>query len=249
MEHKPEYKFKLDLASASEIENEKFSFIDCPSCGSQVEGGKINLDKLLASCNSCNAVFSVEEDIAKLKTKVKLNQEIEQPVEVEKFYFGEELDISVKQTISGYEAIAAYLFPFLMLMGGLLYFKGKISFVFPIICLIIFAIGLFSIINLKKHRVQIKVNKDDLIIENRPKKLVKDRRFSSRNINQLYVYSHPNPSDGSINYGLKIVMDGVEGQKHEKLVGGMKTLREAKFVEQEIERHLRIVNKKMLEEV
>lgn len=249
MEHKPEYKFKLDLASASEQENEKYSFIDCPNCGNQVNATGINLNQLIATCNSCNALFSVEEDVAKLKTKVKLNQEFDQPVEVEKFYFGNELDLSVSQSISGLEGIAAYLFPFLALMGGLLYYKGKITFIFPLICLIIFAVGLISLINLKKHRTQIKVTEDDVIVENRPKKLRKDKRFNSRDINQLYVFTHPNASDGSTNYGLKIVVDGVEGQTHQQLLKGLKTLREAKFIEQEIEKHLKIVNKKMLEEV
>ena len=44
-------------------------------------------------------------------------------------------------------------------------------------------------------------------------------------------------------------MDEVGGKKHVEFIKGLKTVRAAKYIEQEIEKHLDIPNEKMLEEV
>ncbi len=60
--------------------------------------------------------------------------------------------------------------------------------------------------------------------------------FAANEIDQLYLTPS---SDGMGYYTIHMIINGLEGQKHEKLMT-VKTLSKAKYLEQEIERYLDI---------
>ena len=68
------------------------------------------------------------------------------------------------------------------------------------------------------------------------------KSFKTQEIKQLYVA----PVNGS--YYLKIITEGVQGQKHHTLLGGLTSPTKAKYLEQEIEKFLGIPDKRVPEE-
>jgi len=249
MDYKPKHKFKLDLSEVDETSNEIFVHIDCPSCGTQVGSDGLELSSKVAKCSSCNAVFPFEKELSRLKSKIEKAAVYKQPNGVEKFYFGDELDISIQQIGTGIEMMIVMLLPLTSLIGFAGVAKGKFGIFIPAVLLLISAVVIISLLNIKKHRTHVRVGSDLISVEHRPKKGRRDKIYKSRDVDQLYVTKYPNPWTGAQIYGVQMVVNSGQGQKHIRLVGGMKTMREAKFVEQEIENHLNISNEVMIEEV
>lgn len=247
MKHKPFHKIKLDLNEYSDDDSNDFEFVDCPSCKSQVDADGINLDHLMAKCNSCNAVFSIDDVKTQLKTKHKSKQPIERPEGVEKFYFGEELDLTVNQTGYFLEWYFAFFFPFMALgfFGG--WTQGVVPLFVPILCLVIAIVSIVSLITKKRHLSHIRVNRSNIDVIHRPNKFKRNVEIETSQVEQIYVANIPIAGGGK--YALKAVVNGDDGQKHKVLLKGIKTVRAAKYMEQEIESYLGIENQEMLEEV
>ena len=251
MEHKPKYKLKLDLEGVEEHSKGQFAFIDCPSCNSQVSAADMNLNDKIAKCGSCNAVFPIKDQIAGIESVAKQGEEIGQPNEVEKFYFGDELDLSVQQGMSPIEAWAIFLTPLLGLIAFAFYKKSElpIPIMLPMIFVLIFGLAILSLMNIKKHKTHIRVKSDNITVEHKPKKAQKAKHFDTRDVEQVYVDSYTDPMSGAGVFGLQLVIDEGNGKKHVRLHGAIKKLRVAKYMEQEIEKHLGLEDKPMIEEI
>ena len=76
----------------------------------------------------------------------------------------------------------------------------------------------------------------------RPKKFIKDQQFNIKDIDQIYTRSVSGLSS------IFMIVNGIDGQKHIKLIQGLDSLSKARFLEQEIERHLGIVDRNIPEE-
>lgn len=248
MDYKPKHKFKLDLSEVDETSQETFVHIDCPSCGTQVGSDDLELSSKIGKCASCNAVFPFDKELEELKLKVDKASVFKQPSGVEKFYFGDELDLSIQQIGTGLEMMIVMILPFFALIGFAGVAKDKFSIFIPALLTFISAIPIVSLMNIKKHRTYVRVASDLVSVEHRPKKGRADKFYKSKDIDQLYVTKYPNPWTGAQVYGVQMVVDDGGGQKHIRLIGGMKTIREAKFMEQEIENHLKIQDVPMIEE-
>ncbi len=248
MDYKSEYKskIKLDLQEESTI-NKNFTFIDCPSCTSHVESDNININDKIAKCNSCNAVFPIHEELNSLLTKLKKIEIYEQPKGVEKYQLGDELELTLQQSVSLLEILVLTIFPFFAVIAFAAFTKGKAPIWISLAAMTPVILATLSLINLKRHKTQLIVTKEKLIVEHRPKKFRADLIYSCIDIKQLYSYKYMD-SNGSQAYGVKVVLNGLDGEEHKKLLGGLQSLRHAKYVEQEIEEFLSIENKKMLEE-
>lgn len=246
MKYKPIHKLKLDLNENYGESKEKFESINCPSCSSGVDADNLFITDRVGKCNSCNVVFSIEEVLHRIKTTNKI-ESIELPVGVEKYYYGDELDLTFQQSISVLEVIAAILLPLASLgvFGG--YAEGEMPLFFPVFFLCLTILSLVNIITSKRHKTEIRVSNESLIINNRPKKFRKNKSVDSSTIEQIYTKRFGD-TNSSQYFGVVAVVNKIEGQTHEVLIPRIKTIREAKFIEQEIEKHLGIENKEMLEE-
>lgn len=249
MEYKPKHKFKLDLSEAEELSEEKFIHVNCPSCNTRIESDGLELTSKIAKCNSCHAVFPFNNELSKLKSQIDKATVFQQPKEIEKFYFGEELDLSFQQNPSWYEVLGVMIAPIFGLITMMGYYKGKVPIYIPLILLFVGAAVIVSLMNLKKHKTHLRIESEFLTVEHRPKKGKKDAIYKSKEIDQLYVTKYTDSWSGAQVYGVQMVLNESNGQKHVRLAGGLKTIREAKFIEQEIESHLNIKNEAMIEEV
>lgn len=235
---------KLELQNLKKEISQKIKKIHCPSCDEEVVSNDINLQNSVAKCGHCNVIFSIEEEMENVKTKNEFKQQILRPEGIDLFYFGDELDITTVQHIQGFDAWAIGFAP-LMAIGTIMHFflaDNPIPSFFPISFSILALYYIYKAFNYSNNKTYIDINNRFLSIRHRPKTFRKDKMFAADEIDQLYLKPS---SDGVGHFTIYMVINGQEGQKHEKLMN-VNTLSKAKYLEQEIERYLHISDREVL---
>lgn len=216
--------------------------VRCPSCLGEIPAVDINIQEKVAKCISCNGLFSVKPIIDDLTEKPSMRQEIIRPEGIEIFKFQDELEISVKQPFLVGEIMAVVFIPFFTVMFTIAFLAGKFDATAMIISWSLLAIALINLVLRKKHKIHINVDSRNLSIVWRPRKFMKTRVIPVGEIDQLYVATASGISS------IFIVVNGVEGQRHMKILSGLRGVSRARYLEQEIEKHLGIKNRKVPEE-
>ncbi len=234
---------KLELKELNKDFPKVFKKIHCPSCGDQVTADNLNLQNSVAKCGSCNVIFSIEEDLESVANKKEMKQEVFRPEGIDLFYYKEELDITVQQHLQGVDLYGLCLFPFFAVFSLLFFFDKGISIYYPIASILGSLIFAYRAMNYSKNKTYIEINDRTLSIKSRPKNFKKDKTFLANDIDQLYLKQ---AGDGSGYFTIHMLVNGLEGQKHEKLMT-VNTISKAKYLEQEIERYLNIEDRKVPE--
>ncbi len=249
LEYKGDYQLKLEKLKKLSLEPKAaFNKIFCPSCATEVPATNLNINDKIAKCGACNVVFSFQETVNNLFTNPsKVKQEIIRPEGIDLFYFKEELDITIQQPYSGLEFLMAFcglLFGFLFTMIAI-----KKGGSFPPMAAIFFwlmtAYPIYSWSRHAKNKIYININERLLNIEWRPKKGTKDQSYNLQDIDQLYIRKNAN----SGLFDVQMIVNGIEGQKHIRLIPSLDNLSKARYLEQEIEKHLGIIDREVLEEI
>jgi hypothetical protein len=234
---------KLELREIKKEFPKTYKKVNCPSCETEVAADNLNLQNSIAKCGSCNALFSIEEEIENLKPKKLMKQEVIRPEGIDLFHFKDDLDITVQQHLQGLNAMGLIFLPMLAMFSILIFFTKGIPIFYPLL----FTLGsfyfIYQVLNQSKNKTFIDINDKFLSIRSRPKNFKKDRNFAASDIDQLYIKE---AMEGSGYYTLFMVVNGLEGQKHEKLLT-VNTLSKAKYLEQEIELYLNIEDKEVAE--
>lgn len=242
-QHKHEYKpaEKLKLREFEDGFPKVFKSVECPSCRERVNATDINLDKSLAKCSNCHVLFSIEEEVAQVLQKEDVKQTYLRPEGIEMFSYKGELDFTMSQTIQGVDLFVLLILPMLSVFAILLtVLKGFTLFVtLPMTLASIYYI--YKWITYSKHKLHVDINQETLSVRYRPNNFKKDKTYRTSDIDQLYLVHAP---DGTGYYRIKMVVNGVEGQKHVSLLTAT-TLAKAKYLEQEIERYLKIEDRKV----
>lgn len=241
-EYKQPHKEFLDL---SDIDSGKslFSKVCCPSCEKDITADHLNIQDKIGKCIDCNVVFPFDDQLKGFNHgSQKLKQEILRPEGIELFSYKDELELSFRASASVMD-IFVFIFGF-MHVFPLLGVGLEKGLAVPIIMAA--ALSLFLLLYLIMRWTQKKyvtINERHVIIESKPKFLSRFKSFDTRDINQIYVYKNPNGSY----WELKMILDEGKGQKHIKLTT-LNSASKAKFLEQEIERHLGIQDVEVPEE-
>lgn len=236
---------KLDLKDIQEESPKIFTNVHCPSCSEEVPADHLNLQNSMAKCGSCHVIFSIDQEVKKVSTASEMKQEVFRPEGIDLFYFGDDLDITVQQHVQGVDLWGLSIFPAAAFFSTILYFSDKTDFSLYI-PLAITAVALYFIyraLNYSNNKTYIDVNDKILSIKSRPTHFQKDRTYLASDIDQLYIKNSP---DGMGYFSIYMIINGLEGQKHERLIT-VKTLSKAKYLEQEIERYLHIEDREVLE--
>jgi len=243
------YQHKLELKDIKKEFPKVYQKVCCPSCDGEVTTANINIKDKIAMCDDCNVVFPFPDDLLNIVTSDNTtSQEILRPEGIEIFHFKNEMDITVKQPYTGVEIIPMMLIPFFAVFSTLAYFaKGTIPLSPVIIGWGLLVLLAYYFTQRQKHKIHITVDDNGLSIEWRPKKLKKDKHFAISDIEQLYTKKITDSDDG-MGAQVYMIVDSGNGHKHEKLVFGLDSNSKAKYLEQEIERKLGIVNRKVPEE-
>ena len=238
MEQKYKDKYKpLDLEA---IKEQDFSLINCPKCSCETPAANIDLSDKLAKCDNCNAIFSIKDKVVELQS-VNINEEIAKPVGVDILEYNGQLELTLDQPSSILHTVSASLSPFVALMLFGIYAKEGNSFLIYMSLAFTFAFvfSLVSLIRHKRNKIFVTVTQEELSIEYRPKNFINDKLYSAHSIEQLFVKKDHN------GLCLHMVVNELEGQKTQKLIGRFTDITKAKYIEQEIEKYLGIKNKRI----
>ena len=252
-----EYKYKEKL-ELREIELPSvLQKIDCPTCATTIPADNLNIQTNIAKCNSCNGIFSFGNEVEKLSNQNTITQEILRPEGVELTHFQDKLDISVAQPWTNLEVILVSLFPMLVMMlstGILFIFTellpafeqfGKLAMITLWITSLIGYVAYFFI--RKKHKIYVHIDDQNLYIEWRPKKFLRDKKYAIEDISQVYI-KNATSAGGVKGAAIFMIVNDINGQKHVELVKTVDSRTKAKYIEQEIEKHLGIKDQRVPDE-
>lgn len=246
MEHKPIDKYKVELKEISLESEEVFKRIKCPACHNNVPADNININDKIAKCNTCDVVFPFEKEIENFITPQSIKQEVIRPEGIDIFRFRNELDISIQQPFLVREIIAMAIVPLFAIAGTKLFANGKISFIWFAICWMITITPYLALFFRSKQRIHINIDSKYLYLEWRPKKLVKDKQYNVEEIHQIYTKT--TTANGQQHHVYMIVNGKDGGQKHIPLIQNVGSLSKARYLEQEIEKHIGITDRQVPEE-
>lgn len=245
-EHKESYKPLHKHKEQDRVELPKtFKILCCPNCDSELPTENLNLDKNLGKCNSCNAVFSIENELIDLqKGPQKIKQEILRPEGVELFHYQNNFAAYFDQPIAPIEwpFVFIYVIAFIAGIGASLELQTIIPF-------LILSVGssllhyLYYLTRKERHRVILEIDEGYLNILWRPRKFIVDKSYKIEDIHQFYVKAR---SDKAVWY-LYMIVDEGQGQKHIKLTSTYSASK-TKYLEQEIESYLNIQDAEVPEE-
>lgn len=236
-----EYKYQkpLDLNRPVSFSEELIK-IHCPSCKEEVNTADIELRDKLAKCNSCNGIFSFKanRDIAINNRKDKILQ----PEGIEIFHFQNELDISFQHT-TGMEHIAMSAVVGLLGLELLAFGILGDALIALYLSIPVFIAAIFFIIKFiaaRKNKIYITIDDQYLSVLHRPYKFSfpKDQYFKISDVDQIYIKKN----------FIYAIINTPNGQKHVKLTPMIKNKSKVHYIEQEIERHLGIVDRVVPEE-
>lgn len=241
MEKQPKEAVKLELKELKPDFPQVYKKVACPSCCESVPAENMNINDKIAKCNNCHVVFPFQGLIAEFN-KYEVRQEEIRPEGIDLFHFQDELEICLKQTPNNFDPFLLFI-PLLGIFLGMAYLvSGKL--LWPTL---LFVIGsfytIYHFLSLSKHKIYIDVNEQQLTIKWRPKKFHQDKIFARHDIDQLYI-----KKIGGDYYSINIITNGVNGQKHVPIITMLKGRAKAKYLEQEIEKHLGIQDRRVPEE-
>ncbi|MFK8103995.1 MAG: hypothetical protein AB8G15_15790 [Saprospiraceae bacterium] len=219
-----------------------FKKLSCPACAAAVAAADINIHDKLAKCHSCAAIFSFEETLESIITRAPITQEVIRPEGIDIFHFKDALDITIQQPITAIEGIALGLIPMLSLMLTGIYFTKDIALVIPVIFWLLTALLMYNLLTRSRQKIHVTVEGGQLSLIWRPKKFHQDRHYKVEEIDQLYVKGY----GGYCN--VYMIFNGEEGQRHIPLIRGLDSLSKARYLEQELETHLKIKDRAIPEE-
>ncbi len=245
MDHEYKEPYQLKLKKLKEVVNLGYHDVNCPKCSTSILGDGININDKIAKCDACGVVFSFEKEISQLTSSQRIKQEIIRPEGIDMFRFQNELDFTFQQSYSGGDGLLSFLSVLFAPLSTLIYAKVGGNWIIPTVILwIMLAYAIYTWFQHKKNKVHVNIDERFINIQWRPKKGKKDQSFDRTDIDQLYVKMVP----GMSRYGVYMIVNGLEGQKHILLIPNISGKSKALYVEQEIEKHLGIIDREVLEE-
>lgn len=225
----------------------------CRSCGAEISADGINLQTMMAKCAKCNAVFSFADMYADIEPKAakKANAyayDIPQPGGITMHHNGMDLVLVRNWSrLNGALTLGFGVFWLGVLFVGMRpvfdfsYSQMPLTFIFaifPFFGIYMVVSGLYGLLN----QTMIRVGSGSLQTAHAPLPWP-GKRFDAHDLEQLFVSQKVSTSSGrrgrstTITYRVEAVTRTGE---RVNILQGLESPEQAKFIEQEIERHLRI---------
>jgi len=204
----------------------------------------LQLKDKIGKCIHCNAVFPFHQEIANFHKREEKKEPIKRPEGIDLVHFQNELDITLDQPYPVVNVIGFFFFILFGFLTTLIYFKKGISIFIPGGFLLGSMYCLYNIFTREKNKIHLSIDEHNLTVKWRPKKRMKDRVIDVQEIDQIYLRTDQTKTV----YSLYLILNGIEGQKHMPLLPSFGTsLSKARYLEQEIEKHLGITDRKVPE--
>lgn len=225
--------------------------LNCPECEADIKYRDINIDKAIAKCHRCNTVFDFEKILVSTdnpKEKVFL------PESMQAFYMatGFDLEISWRKSTPNFRFFLFFtilwngfvsIFLIIAMVSG-----GFEVFWFMAFHIIVGVLLLYYVIAVYLNKTYIGVSQWDLTVEHKPLPMpfFKTLEIPSNTIEQVFVERYvASKTNGRPDYAFAVLLLQKENSKPIKIMKGLKTLDQGRFVEQEIEKFLHIKDKPM----
>lgn len=216
--------------------------VSCPSCNSPTAAADMNIHDKVAKCTQCNVLFPIQNEINSLRQHSGINNNsiektlVHRPVGIDIFRYKGELDftfIEAPNLVSILIALTLFLF------GG---YTSIISFMDGTSLLVPIGLLILSIINFLfisiRTKTSLNIDQEKFTIKKYPKNWSKDIVYSVQEIDQLYI-----KKEADTNYhSVYLLINSVKGQRHIRLAS-FDTRSKARYLEQEIENHLGIIDR------
>lgn len=218
--------------------------IHCPQCDHPTPASNLDLEKLLAKCDSCNAVFSFKDDIDQINAKDLPSKVVEMPDGIAEmdYGYGKELWCKLKPT-SNYYVLAFLAAFFAVFCFGFLYWtrlsgKGPILF-FDITFSTFGIMGFYGMIDsLLKGSRNTKIRIDDYRLTIDHPGLKKDTMINLEDVEKVFLEEYKTSDiDGHQRYVYNIKYSTVGGDE-QKLLKNLALKSQAKYIEQEINKYI-----------
>ena len=226
--------------------------LSCPYCTHDIPAADINLDRMVAKCASCSAVFSFEDQLAGADSPRPRRLDVPLPKGISVERQGYELAITRRWLSPKY----FFLIFFCLIWDGFLCFWYSMAISQRIWFMALFAtghaaIGLFltySTIAGFLNQTLIRVSSGQLAVSHGPLPWWGNKRLESSGIAQVYCKEHISRGKNSTTTTYEVHASTHAG-KHEKLVDSLDSSDQALYLEQEIERFLSIKDVPVVGEV
>jgi hypothetical protein len=232
--------------------------LSCISCGKAIPAQDVNIDKAIAKCQACHAVFSFLDRVQGASTGPRPAVPLPPRMRIENW--GPELSI----TRSWYTHAVWFLLVFCIFWDGFLVvwyslgigamLSGEaggmawIMLVFPVLHV---AVGLgltYLVICIFLNKTVIKVSMGELTVRHGPVPCGGNRQVLTSDLKQLYCTETITRSKNGCTTTYNLMALTQTGDKL-KLLRGLDQLDQGLFIEQQIEQHLRIPDQRVPEEV
>ena len=232
--------------------------LSCKSCGKPIAAEDVNLDRAIAKCAGCNAVFSFAGDLAVGGGPSRDETvPVPMPVGIKVDAWGSELTI-VRRWFS---QVFLMLIFFCVVWDGFLVFwyflisstgdSGAFKLVFMLFPMLHVAVGVgltyYTICGLV-NRTVIRVSGGELTVRHGPLPWPGNHNVFADDLKQLYCTEHIHRRNNSTSTSYR-VNALLAGGKKLKLLSGLTEADQALFIEQRLEEHLRIVDRRVTGEI
>jgi len=221
--------------------------IKCANCGSSLEDTNMDFTHKIAKCAHCDSVFSLVEDQPSADaTRSHQDDEVPMPEKFQLEHSGEGMSLSW----SWFSPVAFFLLFFSTGWFGVLFSMVSIAsqidavpMLIPLAFFALVGVGLvYSSFAWMLNHTTIKVDPGWLAIHHGPIPWSAGKMIQSSNIRQIYCKEivHKNDKGSTTSYEVHAVLS--DSGKDLKIVGMLQDQSAAKYLEQQIEKFLRIKN-------
>jgi hypothetical protein len=232
--------------------------LSCKTCGKAIPAQDVNIDKAIAKCQACHAVFSFMDQVQSAPAGPR--PPVPLPARMRIDNWGPELAI----TRSWYTHAVWFLLVFCIFWDGFLvvwYSVGVgamlsgdgggmawVMLVFPVLHVVV-GLGLtYLVICMFLNSTVVKVSMGELTVRHGPVPSWGNVQIRTSDLKQLYCTETINRTKNGCHTSYNVMAQTQTGDKI-KLLTGLDQLDQGLFIEQQIEQHLRIRDERVPEEV
>ena len=246
MKKEAQLKYQSPLKELSLELPKEYQTVCCPSCDTDIPATDLNIHDKVGKCVSCNVLFPLQGTIQSLvhtPLSFQPKQTILRPEGIDVFQFRNELEFSFKRPVSEWSLLFLFLYAaFIPLPLTIAYFagNGKMPILVPIFLWIPSLLSLYYLY-FKKSTSSITIDDKQVTIQYRTKGRKRAQSYAVSDIDQLYIKKLSSQSG----YSLHAIVDSENGSTHVTLIPLLKSHSKAIYLEQEIERHLGIIDREV----
>lgn len=216
----------------------------CPNCGADILAEDINIHQLVAKCHACNHVFQFD---AKLAAPGRHRSEILLPPGIEAYSLLSELNIEINWRKIG--GLGFFLFFTIFWNAIVLPFaffailSGNLMILLFLSLHLTVGIGmLYYVIAHLVNTTYINVTRRYITIEHKPVRWLfsPNRSLHCNEVKQLFVTRYvASTTNGQPNHAFKVTAI-MQSDENIELIKGLRTIDQARYIEQQVERFLNI---------